>query len=94
MAHEIAHVAARHGTRQASRGQVVNLASLPLLAAQPQYVLSTSEFEEVKQNLIVMANARRQLPKSWGRVCGGRPEAPRPDAITRTANLIRMNGPL
>ena len=31
MAHEIAHVAARHGTRQASRGQVFNLASLPLI---------------------------------------------------------------
>lgn len=31
MAHEIAHVAARHGTRQASRGQLVNYASLPLL---------------------------------------------------------------
>ena len=31
MAHEIAHVAARHGTRQASRGQVIDLASLPLI---------------------------------------------------------------
>jgi predicted Zn-dependent protease len=31
MAHEIAHVAARHGTRQASRGQFVNIASLPLI---------------------------------------------------------------
>jgi predicted Zn-dependent protease len=31
MAHEIAHVAARHGTRQASRGQLVNFASLPLI---------------------------------------------------------------
>jgi predicted Zn-dependent protease len=31
MAHEIAHVAARHGTRQASRGQMINLASLPLI---------------------------------------------------------------
>jgi predicted Zn-dependent protease len=31
MAHEIAHVAARHGTRQASRGQLVNIASLPLI---------------------------------------------------------------
>jgi predicted Zn-dependent protease len=31
MAHEIAHVAARHGTRQASRGQIVNIASLPLI---------------------------------------------------------------
>lgn len=31
MAHEIAHVAARHGTRQASRGQIANLASLPLI---------------------------------------------------------------
>ena len=31
MAHEIAHVAARHGTRQASRGHIVNWASLPLI---------------------------------------------------------------
>jgi predicted Zn-dependent protease len=31
MAHEIAHVAARHGTRQATRGEIVNFASLPLL---------------------------------------------------------------
>jgi len=31
MAHEIAHVAARHGTRQASRGELVNIASLPLI---------------------------------------------------------------
>lgn len=31
MAHEIAHIAARHGTRQATRGQVVNLATIPLI---------------------------------------------------------------
>jgi beta-barrel assembly-enhancing protease len=31
IAHELAHVAARHGTRQASRGQVANIASLPLI---------------------------------------------------------------
>jgi len=31
MAHEIAHVAARHGTRQASRGQLVSYATLPLI---------------------------------------------------------------
>ncbi len=31
MAHEIAHVAARHGTRQATRGQFVNFASIPLI---------------------------------------------------------------
>jgi len=31
MAHEIAHVAARHGTRQATRGQVANLATIPLI---------------------------------------------------------------
>jgi len=31
MAHEIAHVAARHGTRQASRGQLAGWASLPLI---------------------------------------------------------------
>ena len=31
MAHEIAHVAARHGTRQASRGEVAQLATIPLI---------------------------------------------------------------
>jgi predicted Zn-dependent protease len=31
MAHEIAHVAARHGTKQQSRGQLVNFAALPLI---------------------------------------------------------------
>ena len=31
MAHEIAHVAARHGTRQASRGTIANYLSLPLI---------------------------------------------------------------
>lgn len=31
MAHEIAHVTARHGTRQASRGQIANLARIPLI---------------------------------------------------------------
>ena len=31
MAHEIAHVAARHGTRQATRGELANLASIPLI---------------------------------------------------------------
>ncbi|HUS18625.1 MAG TPA: M48 family metallopeptidase [Terriglobales bacterium] len=31
MAHEIAHVAARHGTRQMTRGQWANFASLPLI---------------------------------------------------------------
>ncbi len=31
MAHEIAHVSARHGTRQATRGQVINLATIPLI---------------------------------------------------------------
>jgi predicted Zn-dependent protease len=31
LAHEIAHVAARHGTKQATRGQLVNIASIPLI---------------------------------------------------------------
>ena len=31
MAHEIAHVAARHGTRQATRGQLINYGSIPLV---------------------------------------------------------------
>jgi predicted Zn-dependent protease len=31
MAHEIAHVAARHGTREATRAQLVNYATIPLI---------------------------------------------------------------
>jgi predicted Zn-dependent protease len=31
MAHEIAHVAARHGTRQATKAQLINFATIPLL---------------------------------------------------------------
>src|SRR3984957_9557156 len=31
MAHEIAHVAARHGTRQATRGDLINIATIPLI---------------------------------------------------------------
>ena len=31
LAHEIAHVAARHGTREATKVQIVNLASIPLV---------------------------------------------------------------
>jgi predicted Zn-dependent protease len=31
MAHEIAHVAARHGTKQATRAQIFNLATTPLI---------------------------------------------------------------
>ena len=31
MAHEIAHVAARHGTRQATRGDIAQIASIPLI---------------------------------------------------------------
>ena len=33
MAHEIGHVAARHGTRQASRGELAQFATLPLIFA-------------------------------------------------------------
>lgn len=31
MAHEIAHIAARHGTRQATRAQIANLVTIPLI---------------------------------------------------------------
>ncbi len=31
MAHEIGHVAARHGTRQATKGQLINYGSIPLI---------------------------------------------------------------
>ena len=35
MAHEIAHVAARHGTKDATKGELVNLASIPLVMLGP-----------------------------------------------------------
>src|SRR6266550_3025296 len=35
MAHEIAHVAARHGTKDATKGQLLNLASIPLIMLGP-----------------------------------------------------------
>src|ERR1051326_4144638 len=31
MAHEIAHVAARHGTKQATKGEIINYATIPLI---------------------------------------------------------------
>jgi predicted Zn-dependent protease len=41
MAHEIAHVAARHGTKQATRGELINLSSIPLifLGGLPGYAI-------------------------------------------------------
>jgi predicted Zn-dependent protease len=41
MAHEIAHVAARHGTRQASRGELINYGTIPLifLGGWPGYAI-------------------------------------------------------
>ncbi len=35
MAHEISHVVARHGTRQATKGQVMQLATIPLILLGP-----------------------------------------------------------
>src|SRR5271167_3057994 len=35
MAHEIAHVSARHGTKDATKGEIVNLASIPLIMLGP-----------------------------------------------------------
>jgi len=39
MSHEIAHVAARHATRQATRGQIANLASGPLVLVNEHLAL-------------------------------------------------------
>jgi len=35
MAHEIAHVCARHGTKNATKGEILNLASIPLMILLP-----------------------------------------------------------
>jgi len=36
MAHEIAHVAARHGTRNATKGEIMQWASIPLILLGPE----------------------------------------------------------
>jgi beta-barrel assembly-enhancing protease len=38
MAHEISHVTARHGTRQATKGEIAQLATIPLLIFGPGWV--------------------------------------------------------
>lgn len=43
MAHEIAHVAARHATRQMTRSQILDLASLPLIAFGGGLVIAARE---------------------------------------------------
>ena len=43
MAHEIAHVAARHATRQMTRSQILDLVSLPLLAFGGGIVIAARE---------------------------------------------------
>jgi predicted Zn-dependent protease len=43
MAHEIAHVAARHATRQMTRSQIFDLASLPLIAFGGGVVIAARE---------------------------------------------------
>ena len=43
MAHEIAHVAARHATRQMTRSQIIDLASLPLIAFGGGLVVAARE---------------------------------------------------
>ena len=35
MAHEIAHVAARHGTKKASKGESMQIATIPLILLGP-----------------------------------------------------------
>ncbi len=43
MAHEVAHVAARHATRQLTRSQMFNLASIPLIALGGGLVVAARE---------------------------------------------------
>jgi predicted Zn-dependent protease len=61
------------------------------LAAQPQYVISTSEFQEVKQNLAMIINGQRVVPERQGPTLRRRPSMtpqtgegnPRPDQDER-----------
>jgi predicted Zn-dependent protease len=53
MLHEIGNVAARHETRSASRAENANI------KAKPVYVVSRSEFDDVKTRMLAMRNRRK-----------------------------------
>jgi beta-barrel assembly-enhancing protease len=58
MAHEIAHVAARHGTKGATRTQIWNLASLPLVFVGGPVGLAVREVSQVAMPMTLMKFSR------------------------------------
>jgi hypothetical protein len=56
----------RSHPKMAARIQFTQKNVQELLAAQPQYVITTSEFREVKQDLTLRANARKATPEKSG----------------------------
>jgi beta-barrel assembly-enhancing protease len=58
MAHEIAHVAARHGTKGATRTQIWNLASLPLVFVGGPVGLAVRQVSQVAMPMTLMKFSR------------------------------------
>jgi hypothetical protein len=58
-----------------------------MLPARPQYVITTSEFQQVREDLTIMANARRAIPEKRGptlrRPAGDDREGGKPDQDER-----------
>src|SRR5262245_22996552 len=58
MAHEIAHVAARHGTRGATRSQIWNLASIPLVFVGGPIGMAAREITSIAMPMTFMKFSR------------------------------------
>jgi len=104
MGHEIAHIAARHGTKQATRGQMVNLATIPLIfmggwtgygirqavsILVPIGFLQFSRAFESDGHDVIEALVYRTLVEGHGK------QPPRPDVLRiPTAAVHSLNGGL
>src|SRR3974390_707933 len=58
MAHEIAHVAARHATRNETKGQIINMASLPLILFGGPVVMAVQQVSQIAVPMTFMKFSR------------------------------------
>ena len=82
MAHEIAHVCARHGTKQATKGEIVQLASIPAMIFIPYTLgrvrdLSGDEFRDSDDVPEILARPTRRKPIIWACSTCTRPDTTR-----------------
>ena len=86
MAHEIAHVAARHGTRQATRGQIAQLATIPLIFMGGWTGYAIRQAASVAIPMGFLSSRARSKPK---RTCSGCNTCTRPATIRCFRRFLR-----